>query len=161
MIQRSGLSARSRSPMSAATSRTRSTTFLSSVSGIVKNCGAWGSMAPPTTVEFMDFSLARESIAQSAGQQVEGLSVRGSPCFTGAEEGDTLGHDFVPALPPRQSRQQYQQNTSRRPDGRGANNDCVRQLRPYACDYRRSREGVGLRGELPAALSGGDFPPRF
>src|SRR3954453_18713109 len=71
MIQRSGLSARSRSPISAATSRTRSTTFLSSVSGIVKNCGAWGSIAPPTMVEFMDFSLAGESIAQSAGQQAE------------------------------------------------------------------------------------------
>src|SRR6266568_614742 len=54
MIQRSGLSARSRSPISAATARTCSTFALSSVSGMVKNCGACGSMAPPTTVEIID-----------------------------------------------------------------------------------------------------------
>ena len=40
-------------PMSAATSRTCATTALSSVSGMVKNCGAWGSMAPPITVDIM------------------------------------------------------------------------------------------------------------
>src|SRR5947207_1769445 len=53
MIQRSGLSARSRLPISAATSLTCSMFFLSSVSGMVKNCGAWGSMAPPMTVDLM------------------------------------------------------------------------------------------------------------
>src|SRR5262245_54954 len=53
MIQRSGLSARSRRPTSAATARTCSTLALSSVSGMVKNCGAWGSIAPPMTVDIM------------------------------------------------------------------------------------------------------------
>src|SRR5215467_15342479 len=53
MIHRSGSSARSRLPMSAATSRTRATTALSSVSGMVKNWGAWGSIAPPITVDLM------------------------------------------------------------------------------------------------------------
>src|SRR5262245_47000961 len=53
MIQRSGLSARSRLPMSAATSRTFATTALSSVSGRVKNWGACGSIAPPITVDCM------------------------------------------------------------------------------------------------------------
>src|SRR3989442_15852487 len=53
MIQRSGSSARSFLPMSAATARTCSTLVLSSVSGIVKNWGAWGSIAPPITVDIM------------------------------------------------------------------------------------------------------------
>src|SRR5215210_188380 len=53
MIQRSGLSARNFSPISAATSRTCWTTFLSSVSGMVKNCGACGSIAPPTIVDII------------------------------------------------------------------------------------------------------------
>jgi hypothetical protein len=48
-----GSSARRRRPISAATSRTRATTALSSVSGRVKNWGAWGSMAPPITDEIM------------------------------------------------------------------------------------------------------------
>src|SRR5438874_1093613 len=56
MIQRSGSSARKRLPMSAATSRTWATSFLSSVSGIVKNWGACGSMAPPITVDSMAVS---------------------------------------------------------------------------------------------------------
>src|SRR3954447_24482721 len=58
MIQRSGSSARSFAPISAATARTCSTLALSSVSGIVKNWGAWGSMAPPTTVDLIDDLLA-------------------------------------------------------------------------------------------------------
>ena len=58
MIQRSGFSAFSFAPMSAATARTRATVALSSVSGMVKNCGACGSSAPPTTVEIMVFSLS-------------------------------------------------------------------------------------------------------
>jgi len=49
MIQRSGSSARKRLPISAAISRTCATSALSSVSGIVKNWGACGNMAPPTT----------------------------------------------------------------------------------------------------------------
>src|SRR5262249_3664453 len=57
MIQRSGFSARSFLPMSAATSRTCATTFLSSVSGMVKNWGAWGSMAPPITVDIITLLL--------------------------------------------------------------------------------------------------------
>jgi hypothetical protein len=32
---------------------------LSSVSGMVKNCGAWGSIAPPTTVDIMTVSPSR------------------------------------------------------------------------------------------------------
>src|SRR5262249_45103795 len=70
MIQRSGLSARSRSPISAATARTCSTFALSSVSGMVKNCGACGSMAPPTTVEIINPLLGSlKSIALGPGQQ--------------------------------------------------------------------------------------------
>jgi hypothetical protein len=42
----------------AAIARTCSTLALSSVSGIVKNWGAWGSMAPPMTVDFMVHLLA-------------------------------------------------------------------------------------------------------
>src|SRR5215813_3719302 len=61
MIQRSGLSARSRSPMSAATARTCSTFALSSVSGMVKNCGACGSIAPPMTVDVMAPLLMRQN----------------------------------------------------------------------------------------------------
>src|SRR5215472_19195073 len=57
MIHRSGLSARSLLPMSAATSRTCATTALSSVSGMVKNWGACGSMAPPTTVDIIGLLL--------------------------------------------------------------------------------------------------------
>ena len=40
-----------RLPISCATSLTRATVALSSVSGIVKNCGAWGSIAPPITLD--------------------------------------------------------------------------------------------------------------
>jgi hypothetical protein len=69
MIQRSGSSARSRLPMSAATSRTWATSALSSVSGMVKNCGACGSMAPPMTVDIMVGLLFRKNIARSAQQQ--------------------------------------------------------------------------------------------
>src|SRR6202044_1903178 len=69
MIQRSGSSARSLLPTSAATSRTWATSALSSVSGMVKNCGAWGSMAPPITADIMVGLLGREGIARGAGQQ--------------------------------------------------------------------------------------------
>src|SRR3979411_442763 len=74
MIHRSGLSARSFLPMSAATSRTCSTFFLSSVSGMVKNWGAWGSMAPPITVDIIAASpwpggFARKNISPAALQQ--------------------------------------------------------------------------------------------
>src|ERR1700749_2681802 len=58
MIHRSGFIARSLSPISRATARTRSTFALSSVSGMVKNCGAWGSIAPPITVEIIVSLLA-------------------------------------------------------------------------------------------------------
>jgi len=40
---------------------------------MVKNCGAWGSIAPPTTVEIIGFSIRGESIAQFFGQQAEQL----------------------------------------------------------------------------------------
>ena len=46
-------------------------------------------------------------------------------------------------------------------DGRSADNDRLRQLRPHARDQGRPGEGRRLRGHLPAALSGGDFPPRL
>src|ERR1700742_618210 len=62
MIHRSGSSALRLRPMSAATLRTCSTTRLSSVSGSVKNCGACGSMAPPTTVDFIERLLGREEL---------------------------------------------------------------------------------------------------
>src|SRR5215472_18119632 len=77
MIQRSGLSSRSLRPMSAATSQTFATTALSSVSGMVKNCGAWGSMAPPITVDIMAFLLGAEAIAQGEERQ-------GDRCRVGA-----------------------------------------------------------------------------
>ena len=63
MIQRSGLSARSLFPTSAATCRTCSTVALSSVSGIVKNWGAWGSMAPPITVDVMITLLSDRTLS--------------------------------------------------------------------------------------------------
>src|SRR5262249_38207493 len=70
MIQRSGSNARSFLPMSAATSRTCSTTFLASVSGRVKNGGAWGSLAPPITVDIMTFLLGRSRCGQARAHQV-------------------------------------------------------------------------------------------
>jgi hypothetical protein len=42
---------------------------LSSVSGMVKNCGAWGSMAPPITVDIMVDLLRRKAIARWEEQQ--------------------------------------------------------------------------------------------
>jgi hypothetical protein len=57
MIRRSGFRAFSRAPMSAATARTRSTLALSSVSGMVKNWGACGSIVPPITVDIMARSV--------------------------------------------------------------------------------------------------------
>src|SRR5215217_1147517 len=99
MIQRSGLSARNFRPISAATSRTRSTTFLSSVSGMVKNCGAWGSIAPPTTVEIIGFSIRAESIVQFFGQQAEQLEPPSARRrFTGAKEDGRLRRINSPAL---------------------------------------------------------------
>jgi hypothetical protein len=55
MIHRSGRSARNRVPISAAAALTRSTVLRSSVSGIVKNCGACGSIAPPITLDVITF----------------------------------------------------------------------------------------------------------
>jgi len=52
MIQRSGAIALSLAPISAATILTRSTVARSSVSGIMKNCGACGSIAPPIMLDF-------------------------------------------------------------------------------------------------------------
>jgi hypothetical protein len=44
----------------------------SSVSGIVKNCGAWGSIAPPITVDIMVVSPCwLEIIPQTAPQQAD------------------------------------------------------------------------------------------
>src|SRR5271168_2676871 len=51
MIHKSGFSALRRPPISCATSLTFATVVGSSVSGIVKNCGAWGSIAPPITLD--------------------------------------------------------------------------------------------------------------
>src|SRR5580692_3720564 len=76
MIQRSGLSARRRLPRSAATSRTWATSALSSVSGMVKNCGACGSMAPPITVDIMVVLLGREAIARGDEQQARRMTLR-------------------------------------------------------------------------------------
>src|SRR5262249_15882441 len=53
MIHRSGSSARKRLPTSAATSRTRATTALSSVSAMVNNWAPSASIAPPITVDIM------------------------------------------------------------------------------------------------------------
>src|SRR6516162_11795719 len=84
MIQRLGLSARNRRPISAATSRTCATTVLSSVSGMVKNCGACGSMAPPITVDIMASLLCRKNIA--GGKLQQGDRDRSAPraCRTAA-----------------------------------------------------------------------------
>src|SRR6266700_2864354 len=82
MIQRSGLSARSFSPMSAATARTCSTLVLSSVSGMVKNWGAWGSIAPPITVDIMAVShLGKNYRSNDGTTRCERNEERGgSPC---------------------------------------------------------------------------------
>src|SRR5258708_5489039 len=103
MIHRSGSSARSLLPTSAATSRTWATSALSSVSGMVKNCGAWGSMAPPITVDIMVVLLVRKAIAREEEQQARrvcrsfGLDMRQAPCahscFTVGQEADS----FAPA----------------------------------------------------------------
>src|SRR5579863_9324583 len=69
MIHRSGSSASSLLPTSAATARTCATSALSSVSGMVKNCGACGSMAPPITVDIMANLLCRKAIAHAELQQ--------------------------------------------------------------------------------------------
>ena len=166
MIQRSGLSARSFLPMSAATSRTCSTFFLSSVSGMVKNCGACGSIAPPITVDIMvvllpfrrgqagarPAPLLAETIAQRTAQQGDS--------FTAETEASNVRPRS--RLPPLSYADPYPSaKPTRRPDGRGADNDCLRQLRPHPRDPGRPRQGRGLRGHLSAALSGGDFLPRL
>src|SRR5579864_4384147 len=86
MIHRSGSSARSRLPTSAATSRTWATSALSSVSGMVKNCGAWGSMAPPITVDIMVVLLGGKGIAQGEERQARVLRrlCRGRRLFSDA-----------------------------------------------------------------------------
>src|ERR1700722_8956172 len=125
MIQRSGSSARSRAPISAATARTRSTLVLSSVSGSVKNCGAWGSIAPPTTVDIMIVSPYRfETIPRAAERQAQPaiIAARGAAAgaggFTGGEEGSNLA-----AFRPARSRRFPREHVARRHDGRGANYD--------------------------------------
>src|SRR5580704_17587671 len=80
MIQRSGFIALSLSPISRATARTRSTFALSSVSGMVKNCGAWGNIAPPMTVETMalllDPHLARSDVGWAKAAEASHSSAR-------------------------------------------------------------------------------------
>ena len=75
------------------------------------------------------------------------MAARSAGCarFTGAEEGDTLRRTISYQRSRHVIAPQYQQNASRRPDGRGANNDRLRQLRPHAGDHRRPRQGRGLR----------------
>src|SRR5215471_7122601 len=79
MIHSSGISARKRLPMSAATSRTRAMTALSSVSGMVKNWGACGSMAPPITVEIMIVLLCRKQYRLGWGTTRRWLRPQDSP----------------------------------------------------------------------------------
>src|SRR5262249_25083272 len=79
-------------PISAATLRTFSTLALSSVSGIVKNWGAWGSIAPPITVDCMVQTPSRDkAIAQWAGQQA---------ALASQATKEALAFDVPPALSP-------------------------------------------------------------
>src|ERR1700731_444931 len=114
MIQRSGSSARSRSPISAATVRTRSTLVLSSVSGIVKNCGAWGSIAPPITLDIMVGSpCCRKDMPQSAERQADRLH-------------SSTRRKYLAANPP--GAFPRAKHVAWRHYGRGADYDCVQQL---------------------------------
>src|SRR5258708_28005361 len=63
MIQGSGCKGGSGLAISAAAVLACSTLVLSSVSGIVKNCGAWGSIAPPITVDIMVVLLVHAKIS--------------------------------------------------------------------------------------------------
>src|SRR6516165_3187292 len=145
MIQRSGRSARSLLPTSAATARTCSTFFLSSVSGIVKNCGAWGSMAPPITVDIMVVLLgpsARRPISLS----------KISPPHRGNKA--VLYPQAQPASQPKEKQVRSHAfrllrliHPTAKPEethGRGPDNHCLRQLRPHPRDSRRPRQGGGL-----------------
>jgi len=46
-------------------------------------------------------------------------------------------------------------------DGRRSDNHCMRQLRSDPADHRRAGAGRGMRGNVSAALSRGDFLPRL
>src|SRR5882724_67595 len=94
MIQRSGSSMRRRLPMSAAISRTCATSFLSSVSGIVKNWGACGSMAPPITVDSMAVLPVGANVSSNRANNKRGL-LR----FTGADEASTLEWNPASSIP--------------------------------------------------------------
>jgi len=62
---------------------------------MVKNCGAWGSMAPPITVDIMVVLLDGKAIARGDEQQARAWH-RGSHArarFTGPREADS----FAPA----------------------------------------------------------------
>src|SRR5712691_8586941 len=94
MIQRSGSSALSLLPRSAATSRTCATSFLSSVSGMVKNWGACGSIAPPITVDIMAFLL------QISASYLGSLSVHAKPPSLSLPHKAGPSHmDFLESLP--------------------------------------------------------------
>src|ERR1700761_1812935 len=70
-----------------------------------------------------------------------------SVSFTDLREADS----FAPTL----------ENGLREANGRSSGDDRLRQLRSHAGDQGRQGKGRGLRGDLPAAVSGGDIPPRL
>src|SRR5436853_544455 len=70
MSHKAGSSALSRPPISFATALTRSTVARSSVSGIVKNCGACGSIAPPITLDCTRYLLSRGRIAATSRRTI-------------------------------------------------------------------------------------------
>jgi hypothetical protein len=59
---------------------------LSSVSGMVKNWGAWGSMAPPMTVDIMVVLLRRSRLGRARSRPV---ACTKSISQTPAQQGDT------------------------------------------------------------------------
>jgi hypothetical protein len=79
IIHKSGLSACNLRPISAATSRTCATSVLSSVSGMVKNCGACGSMAPPTTVDIITSSFDTKILVAESNNKAMLIHSRALP----------------------------------------------------------------------------------
>src|SRR5712692_6323648 len=114
-------------------------------------------MAPPITVDIMVILLAvpRDRMRTWLVPWRALRSLKNIP-QTPAQQDDTSQpkrkqvrfHDIKrPFLRPlRPSR--LSATPMRRPNGRGADNDRVRQLRPHPCDQGRPRQGGGLRGYL-------------
>src|SRR3954466_3531538 len=92
MIQRSGLSALRRSPISRPTFWTASIVSFGSVSGCVKNCGACGSIAPPMIMEWLMWALSRSGGQGGFVQLVGGVPDRARNALVSGAAAQVAAH---------------------------------------------------------------------